>query len=140
LNDSWAEKDFAVEAKVVEFENSISAAAKIFGMENVGRKWTGEKFEKNFNRAVFDVIVFYFADDKIRSAALEEKDSVLNSFKTLCASDIKFRNSIESTTKSMISTSSRFNRWGDELKKALGMDFQVPILIDNRIKFTGFWR
>ncbi len=140
MNNSWKEDQSKIERKIVGFENAIEAAAEIFGMENVGRKWTGEKFEKDFNRAVLDVIVFYFADDRIRSAALERREEVIDSFKVLCANDLKFRNSIETTTKSMSSTSSRFNLWGEKLRDALEMDFNVPTLINNHIMFLGFWR
>lgn len=138
MNSSWNEMQIELERRIQEFEEAIKAAEVIFGPENVGRKWIGDKFERNFNRAVFDVIVFYFADNEIRSKALENKDIVLDSFKALCTTNTAFRNSIESTTKSMGSTGNRFNLWGDELKKALGMEFQIPTLIDNRIRFWRF--
>jgi len=32
--------------RIVEFEKAIEASAEIFGIENVGRKWIGDKFEK----------------------------------------------------------------------------------------------
>lgn len=96
--------------------------------------------KKKFNRAVLDVIAFYFADEKIRSIALDKKETVKESFKTLCDTNEMFRKSIESTTKSMDSTINRFSLWGDELKKALGEDFQIPVQMDNKIKFIDFWR
>lgn len=105
LNKAWPEKKFEVDDKIAELENSISAAEEIVGLEHIGRKWTGDKFEKDFNRAVFDVMSFYFSDDRIRSAALGRGDRVLESFKNLCENNNKFRSSIESTTKSMNSTS-----------------------------------
>ena len=140
MNRNWQKEQFNIEKKVEEFEKAIDASAEIFGgIENVGRKWTGEKFEKKFNRAVLDVIAFYFADEKIRSIALEKKENVLDSFKTLCETNAIFQKSIESTTKSMDSTINRLNLWGNELKKSLGEDFQIPIRTDRRIRFTRFW-
>lgn len=140
MNRNWQKEQSNIEKKVEEFEKAIDASAEIFGgIENVGRKWTGEKFEKKFNRAVMDVIAFYFADEKIRSIALEKKENVLDSFKTLCETNAIFQKSIESTTKSMDSTINRLNLWGNELKKSLGEDFQIPIRTGKRIRFTRFW-
>lgn len=140
MNGAWPLRKDEVDEKISELENLIANSISIFGSENVGRKWIGNKFEKNFNRAVFDVIAFYFSDDRIRSAALNKSDEVLQSFKFLCENNNKFRTSIESTTKSMNSTGLRFNLWGEELKRVLGLDFEVPVLVDKRIIFKGFWR
>lgn len=138
MNKAWPERKNEVDEKISELEYLIADSGSIFRPENVGRKWTGKKFETDFNRAVFDVISFYFSNDKIRSAALKKNDDVLQSFKYLCENNNKFRNSIESTTKSMNSTSSRLNLWGEELRRVLGMDFNVPVLADKRIIFEGF--
>lgn len=59
LNRDW--KAFAgnADAQLREMENSIEATFKIFGPENAFRKWDGNKYERRFHRAIFDVMTFY---------------------------------------------------------------------------------
>jgi hypothetical protein len=89
---------------------------------------------------MWDITAFYFSDKKIREAALKNKEAVLDAFKNLCEENEEFRNSIETTTKSLDSTRNRFYLWGVKLRETLGLDFEVLDLADGRIKFPGFWR
>ena len=75
---------------------------------------------------------------KIREAALVKKAAVEAAFKLLCESD-PFKSSIETTTKSIGSTSTRFSEWGERLRDVLGLDFKIPTLQEGRINFTTFW-
>lgn len=138
LNKEWVYKEVSIKESVKNFEESIEAAIEIFGEDKVGRKWIGEGFEPRLNRAVLDVITFYFSDNKIRSAGIENSKDVLKAFKDLCVEDETFRNSIEKTTKSLGATSNRLILWGERLRDAVGLDFAIPYLEDNSIEFGGF--
>jgi len=140
LNKNWVEREEQVKEYVDKFEQAIDAAIDIFGKDNVGRKWVGENFEPRLNRAVLDVITFYLSDDRIRRAALDNKEYVLEAFKDLCKENETFRNSIETTTKSLGATSNRLILWGERLRSAVDLDFATPYLENNAIKFSGFWR
>ena len=140
LNDNWTMKMGDIEEKINSFEDAIFSAIEIFGKDIVGRKWTHDGFESRLNRAVVDITAFYFSDKKIRDAALQNKEAVLDAFKNLCEENGEFRNSIETTTKSLDSTRNRFYLWGVKLRETLGLDFEVPDLEDGRIKFSGFRR
>lgn len=69
LNDTWGGVENSIITLCNEFDAAIKAGEEIFGEGHVGRKWTEQNFEKRLNRAVLDVITFYFSDPTIREAA-----------------------------------------------------------------------
>lgn len=141
LNKSWAENEAVIRKQVQIFEYAVNASIKIFGPENVGRKWTEEEkdFAPRLNKAILDVITFYFSDEEIRKKSLAKAEEVVESFKKLCIDSEDFRKSIETTTKSLDATSTRLRLWGENLQRATGLNFHIPEYTDNRINFVGFW-
>ncbi|HUV56296.1 MAG TPA: hypothetical protein VMV84_03605, partial [Dehalococcoidales bacterium] len=99
----------------------------------------GTAFSPRLNKAILDVLLFYFSDEKIRNTAVDKKEDVLNAFKILCLESEDFRNSTETTTKSLGATSTRLSLWGKELQDTLRIDFQIPSYDGKRIKFSRFW-
>jgi len=81
------------------------------------------------------VVPFYYAEYK----AIAHRQEVVEAFKTLYLTSEDFRNSIESTTKSIRATYTRLFMWGTKLKEVTGLDFKVPRLEYNRIQFARFW-
>jgi len=140
LNSEWGQRSDEIANLIDQFEAGIGASRVIFGVENVGRKWNESGFERRLNRAVLDVITFYFSDPRIREAAINKRELVLNAFKSLCEENADFRQSIETTTKSLSAVHDRFNLWGIALKKALRLRFNIPDWSANRkrIEFGGF--
>lgn len=122
----------------MEFEESMKASIEIFGRD-VGRKWNRDGVETKLNRAIVDVLTFYLSNKEIREASLENKEKVLDAFKSLCIENEDFRSSIEKTTKSLGSTSNRFILWGEELRRVLNLGFKIPVREGDRIKFSDFW-
>ena len=139
LNAQWSTIGPDIEKRVSKFEDAISAGIRIFGEENVGRKYTTAGFESRLNRSVLDVVAFYFSDDEIRDIALGRPELVREAFKDLCLNSEDFRKSIEFTTKSMTSTTNRFRLWGQKLGETLGLNYRLPELSENRINFPGLW-
>lgn len=133
LNSSWQNEEAELRQLAQEFEAAYEAARSIFGLKNVFRKWTGQTYEARFNRAIFDVLMHYFAEPSVRAAALADPTSVENSFKSLCTSDQAFLGSIEKTTKSIDATFTRFSKWAQALNASLGTNVYVPALVDGRI-------
>lgn len=119
LNMKWSREEPLMRDIATEFDESVAASLKIFSRANVFRKWDGVRFERQFNRAVFDVITHSLFEARVRAAALQKKDSVLDAFKKLCA-DPGFRSSIESTTKSKEAVTMRFSKWYRTLGDILG--------------------
>ncbi|MBF7010616.1 DUF262 domain-containing protein [Novosphingobium resinovorum] len=110
LNKLWTGNESQIRAELLEFEASIDACYNIFG-DHAFRKWTSGNYERLFNRAIFDVMTYYFAVPHVRAAAEASPALVVQAFQDLCDNDEDFRASIERTTKSMGATSKRFDAW-----------------------------
>lgn len=124
LNNRWASEEPGVRAKAAEMEAAIRASYEIFG-KDAFRKYDGATYERRFNRAVFDVIVFYFVNEENRSRALTKKPEVKKAYETLSKTSA-FLRSIETTTKSVEATRTRFTAWGQALGKGLGIKITSP--------------
>ncbi|OPX98510.1 MAG: hypothetical protein A4E59_00430 [Syntrophorhabdus sp. PtaB.Bin027] len=140
LNKNWEANEENIKLRAEEFDKSIEASIEIFGAGRVARKWTKNGLEAKLNRAVLDSISFYFSDDIIRKAALNNAKAIEEAFKSLCLESEEFRTSIGATTKSLGATSSRFILWGQKLREVLELDFRIPTFDSGRIKFSGFWK
>lgn len=125
LNVEWDGLEKSVREQGQELENAIQVTWELFS-EDAFRKWNGKGFERRFNRAVFDVMVYFFRDKGTRQKALENRDSVIEIFKNLCEQSAPFRTSIETTTKSIGALSTRLQLWGESLSKVLELKLQIP--------------
>lgn len=125
LNKEWDKKKTQLQRQADECERAINATFQIFGEDAAFRKWDGEKFEPRFNRAVFEIMVYYFSQDSVRKQALRKARRVASSFRRLCEKRSQFLKSLETTTKSLKATSTRFSAWGRTLR-TLGLPVQKP--------------
>lgn len=142
LNKNWDSEEERLEDVLDAFEKAVEVGINIFGENHFSKVWLSStnKYQTRFNKAIFDVVSFYFSDQKIREVAMKKGEKVENAFKDLCASHPEFVNSVQRTSKNMQETSTRFSLWGDYLSKALDLEFNVPKLSDNnRIVFNGLW-
>lgn len=126
LNQRWPKEEAAIREKAVQMEAAIGSTYEIFG-ESAFRKWDGAKYENRFNRAVFDIMTYYFADGRIRKKALSTKTKVKTGY-LLLSRNPGFVKSLETTTKSVDATATRFRLWGEQLTKTLGIQVDVPKL------------
>jgi Protein of unknown function DUF262 len=126
LNTEWKKKENALIAEAENMERAINAAYEVFG-DGTFRKWDGASFEPRFNRAVFDVIVYFFAQESTRKKAVAIRSKVKAAYQKLCVDDPEFLRSIETTTKSKKATTTRFNAWKRQLEKTLGIKFTPAI-------------
>ncbi|MFM2064662.1 MAG: hypothetical protein RLZZ507_4333 [Cyanobacteriota bacterium] len=139
LNKDWEKIHNDVENAVNQFEEAVETTINIFGEKNFSRMWlsNNKTYRRNFNRAILDVMVFYFSDEIIRQSAERNKDKVQEAFKKICSSNNKFREGVEGTTKNIRETYNRLRLWGESLLEVLDVDFNLPELVDNRIIFNG---
>jgi hypothetical protein len=135
LNAQWDKRESALREQVGQLEEAISAVFTVFGEDQAFRKWEGQSYERRFNRAVFDVMVFYFSDSKVRHKALAQARGVESDFKRVCEPGSEFRRSLETTTKSLDATATRLNVWGKTLSKRLKISFAIPELVGKQIVF-----
>jgi len=140
LNKDWKEKETEVRSTVSQFEKAVQTTTTIFGEENIFRVWlsSSNTYRGKFNRAILDVMVFYFSDSVISEAAEKNPAGVEKAFKELCSSsNSEFREAVEKSTTSIRETHTRLSLWGKALLKVLDVKFNVPELVDNHIIFNG---
>jgi hypothetical protein len=130
LNKNWDDQENLVRKQAKGFESSVSLCYEIFDGFPF-RKWSrdddGEGYENRFNRAIFDVMVYYFSDPKITETITTAMQAKINrAFKSLCLKDESFIRSVETTTKSKTATSTRFNKWAAALSRATGKSVVPP--------------
>jgi len=140
LNKDWQSKENTVKSQVEKFEKAVDIALEVFGEEGIGRKWDIEGYSERLNKAILDVQLFYFSDERIGTKSLKKKTKIREAFQGLCFESEDFRDSIEATTKSIKATVTRLSLWGTKLGDVLNLDFNIPKEDKHRIKFSGFWR
>lgn len=123
LNNNWKKSRRKIEGSTTEIFSAVTAAHIIFE-DDVGRKFKGEKFERVVNRALFEVQTFYLIDPAIRELAVSKRTTVVAAFKKLSRENA-FLQSIESTTKSLENTRTRFQMYHKMLEGALNT--KIPI-------------
>lgn len=132
LNNRWEEKKECIQKQLINFEITHQFIKKIFG-ENSYRKWIGRNYETRFNRSVFDIMFLSFNDENVKKLSIGKEENIEAAFKELCSNSSDFRNSIETTTKSLTATHTRISQWISKLNEVIGSNIHVPELKDNRI-------
>ncbi|MGF6880625.1 hypothetical protein ABIA39_000506 [Nocardia sp. GAS34] len=132
LNSRWEKSADSIEIAGKECDAAIDVTFDIFG-DDAFTRWSGEKYEGRFNRAVFDIMIYYFISADIRDRARDNRLEVKRRFEELCETDHRFVESIQTTTKTPEATHRRLERWGNVLSTVLDTEFRIPELVDNRI-------
>lgn len=134
FNEEFAENRNQFDSQLSNFEDAYRCTKKIFG-KNSCRKWSGTAYERRFNRAIFDIMFFYFSIPEIRDFSQGKESLIEKQFQDLCVSNRAFLTSIESTTKSLTATSTRLEVWGSALQRTIGSSIKIPSLLDGRILY-----
>ena len=127
LNNKWEEEHQRVQSYGLELEEAINFTYQIWG-ENAFRKWSMEKYEGRFNRAIYDIMVHYFSNPEIREHLAPNKTRVKNAFERLCATNVEFLSAFETSTKNITPTSKRFGLWGEVLQEITGININLPTI------------
>lgn len=126
LSKNWTTEKIEVEERVKQLELGLEFLRNSFGDREYLRKWNGTAFESRLNRAVFDVMCYYFSQPKIRLAAENLMPQIKQGFKALCE-DRDFRGSVETTTKSRESNEIRFRGVAGLLSNCTGLQIKSPL-------------
>lgn len=139
LNKDWDKIYDDIQNVVNQFDQAVQTTINIFQEKNFSRMWLSndKTYRIRFNKAILDVMVFYFSDEVIRQSAEKNKEKVETAFKKLCSSNSKFREGVEGTTKNIRETYNRLRLWGESLLDVLDVEFNLPEFVDNRIIFNG---
>jgi hypothetical protein len=128
FNERWAHESRIIQGQATDLECALLATREIFGERGELRKWNGVTYEKRINRAVFDIMVFYFSDEAVRRAATDRPEEVQRAFQQLCENNREFLTALEVTTKSKEANRARFTIWAVELSQVLGMRIDSPLV------------
>jgi hypothetical protein len=90
LNARWEDESADFEQSAEACDRAIETTFAVFD-QDAFRRWSGERYERRFNRAVFDAMVFFFDDEEVAARAIERADRVRNAFERFA---IGMRNSI----------------------------------------------
>ena len=125
-NDNWSFREAEIRELAQKCDDAIERTIVVFGNDAFRRWREPDGFVERFNRAVFDIMTFYFRDSNLGDLAAVRKAEVKDAFKNLCATDELFNEALQTTTKSVQATFGRLNKWGNTLKTVLDADFDVP--------------
>ncbi|MBF0564475.1 MAG: DUF262 domain-containing protein [Nitrospirae bacterium] len=134
LNDEWEDREEEITMQLKELEAVIAATIEIFGeREAFSVAKIRGLFSNVFNRAVFDIMAYYFSDPEVRGRALIGKEKVKSKFIKLCIEDKEFVNSIGKSTKDLSSVVTRFSRWGESISDLLDIEVLIPVVESGKI-------
>lgn len=134
LNHDWEMQQKNVELEVLRCEDTIRRTQAVFGKEDSFSSHDGRAFQGRFNRAVFDIMTYYFRDDAVADAAMQNRNEVKRAFVRRSRDDVQFQQALTTTTKSLQATSTRFVAWADELASATGMGVEAPTRFIDHLK------
>jgi len=136
LNAGWTSYEQVIQDQVKEFDLAVDLLISVIGEERIARK----SGSRSFNRAIFDTLAFYCANDRIRAGVVANTPAVLSAYEQVLK-NVEFIDAAESDTAGIPHTFDRFHIWGIQLRQATGLQFNIPELtpLGNRISFNGFW-
>lgn len=94
----------------------------IFG-DDLYKKFKKGKFESRFNRSIFEVLVYFFSKDEVRSKVAIDKVRFKDELTDLMNGDNSFLNSLESSTKTVEAVQERFNGVAKILNNSFSCNF-----------------
>lgn len=119
--NNWAGNAHLADTRLQRLDLALSTSFHVFGGDAF-KKWLGDKYERVINRAIFDCVARFFADDTVRMALPGNEAAVRAAFNDTCQ-ESDFRSAIEKTTKSVTATNCRVDRWGGVLAGVLGLTY-----------------
>lgn len=128
LNKSFLKKKHEIDTAMEAFTFSVNLTTSIFNEVGAFRKFKNGKYEDRYNRAVIDIMLYFFSQFKDDNAVINNhQKQIVDAYTTLCSDDPAFISSLESTTKSLASVHYRFRKWGETLSGITGKELQIPI-------------
>ncbi len=128
FNKEWQRKEKLIREQADQLNSTIRLCIDIFGKDSVFRRWKQRKYESRMNRAVFDILVYYFSVAKNTNLFTKNKKTIKERFNDFCMNDNRFLKSISSNTNNLMETSTRFVLWGKALQQ-----FDNTITIPSRL-------
>jgi hypothetical protein len=128
LNEKFRKENWqpTTEGDLHELNEAIVAGFRIFGERQFCRKYTENRYELLFNRAIFDVMVGSLSVIEFREWALNNHDAVVKKYIDVSTNDTRFTRAVETSTKSVEATRDRFTIWYDAVLQISGIKLDIP--------------
>ncbi|MBF0568522.1 MAG: DUF262 domain-containing protein [Nitrospirae bacterium] len=132
LNKNWDTSENKIINQLKELENAINFTNDIFGKD---RAFKSIGNPTRLNKAIYDIMVFYFSKDDIRKYInkCKAEQAIVNEFDRLCIEDKDFIEYIELSTKNTRSIVERISRWGTALSKILNIPLDIPQIVEGSV-------
>jgi len=121
FNEDWSHHKPKIEAAESEFESGVNELLKVFE-EDVARKPDSPQF----NRAIFDALIFFHSQARVRRALSSKRARVRKAYQELFSPDSGFLKAVESDTAGAPNTYARLRIWASALSQIAGQTFSPP--------------
>jgi hypothetical protein len=127
INAAWDKMSEPVSELTTSFNYGTAEMIAGIGAKRVGRKVTSKGWESRFNRALFEVQIYYAA--RLTPGILEANQRAFESgFAQLCLERPDFIDSIETSTKNIDKYYTRFSLYRDMINNIFGTRIgEVPV-------------
>lgn len=123
LNKNWDRLSARVHQAAEDFELGVEALHAALG-EGLAKK----PGSPQFNRAIFDALIYFHSRRELRSKLRAKPKSVASAYEKLFAQESAFSRSIESSTAGTEHTRERFRIWGKALSSVTGTLVRMPAI------------
>ncbi len=117
----------AVNYSLTNMNDAIAAGMIVFPDREFCRKVVDGQYESRFNRALFDVLIGALANPGVRDWAINNPAEFVVGFEQTSATD-SFRRAVETTTKSVTSTRTRFASFYAKVSEMTGVQLNLPAI------------
>jgi hypothetical protein len=121
FNQEWGEYKPKVEAAVSDFEKGVADLLNLFG-EDIARK----PDSRQFNRAIFDALIFFHSQDRVRRALRSKGHEVRKAYRDLFSPESGFSKAVESDTAGAPNTAARLQIWAKTISHIARKSFNAP--------------
>lgn len=125
-NEDWSRREPEANRALSGLAAAIDAGFELFGPERICRKWSGTKFERALNRAVFDCQMYSLSLPEVRDAVSGHGEGLMDRFKHACEEDDAFVRSITTTTKTADAFITRHRAWMRIVSDEVGVSYPLP--------------
>ncbi len=127
FNKNWDSEEKAI----IRLKNRVmSATEKLYSVfdsyDTIARKYKNGEQYKQFNRVIFEVLVYFF--DKIDENYLTTENNArfIHSYQELFANDTDFQATIDGSTKNLENYKIRYSRIHDIVEESYGVSVNSP--------------
>ncbi len=126
LNKRWATDEQSIRETAEEFNKAIIFTQEAFEEKNSFRVWSNKNYNRTINRAVVDIMAYYFMIPSLREVLRDRREQLVTSFKEVSINP-DFSKAVGFSTNSSNAVKARFSIWGTKLKAiAPEVKFDIP--------------